>query len=144
MSSTMNDFVQATKASESWFSEDTEPDPAPLPKICGYNILVKPLGVKKKVGNIHLPDSVRDDAQALTNVGRVLITGPEAYQGERFTSQEPWCKPGDYVVFQKFRGVKILYKNVPLTLLADDEILMVVDKPDEINSNFFNFSKASV
>lgn len=144
MSSKMNDFVQATKASESWFSEDGEVDPSPLPKVCGYNILVKPLGVKKKVGSIHLPESVRDEAQALTNVGRVLVTGPEAYQGDRFTSQEPWCKVGDYVVFQKFRGVKILFKNTPLTLLADDEVLMVVNKPDEINSSFFNFGKSSI
>lgn len=140
----MTDLAQATKTAEGWFSEDSDPDPKPLPKVCGYNLIVKPLGVKEKIGSILLPDSVKDDVKSLTNVARVLAVGDEAYKGDRYTSGEPWCKPGDYIVFQKFRGVKILYKNVPLTLIADDEVLMVIDNPTEVNSNMFNFSKASV
>src|SRR5690606_16978170 len=116
-----------------WYSEDSEDDPKPLPYVCGYNILVKPLKVKSKVGNILLPEQTRDDAQQLTNVARVLKVGPEAYKdSNRFS--EPWCKEGDYVVFQKFRGVKIAYKGVPLTLIADDEVLMVVPDPASINN----------
>lgn len=135
------DYAQATKTAEGWFSEDNDPDPNPMPQVCGYYLLVKPLKAKEKVGSILLPDQVKDDVQQLTNVARVLAVGPEAYKGERFA--EPWCKVGDYVVFQKFRGSKILVQNIPVTLIADDEVLMVVESPEEINNSMFNFSKGS-
>jgi len=134
----MNDFAQAMKSAESWYSEDTEPDPTPLPGVCGYNLLVKPLGIKEKHNGIFIPQSAREDAKSLTNVARVLAIGPEAYKGGKFESSEPWCKVGDYIVFSKFRGVKIAYKTVPLTLIADDEVLMVVADSSDINNTFFS------
>lgn len=139
----MSEFGQAMKTAENWFSDPNEPDPEVLPQVCGYNLLVRPLRVKEKVGSIILPDSVRDDAQALTNVARVLAVGPDAYTGDRF-STGPWCKKGDYVVFSKFRGAKILFRNVPLTLIADDEVLMVVNDPLDIQAANFNMTKQSV
>lgn len=141
---TKTELAQVSKTTNDWYSADDEPDPSPLPFLCGYYLMVKPLKVKEKVGSLYLPDQVRDDVQQMTNVARVLKLGSDAYKDEGKFPSGPWCKEGDYVVYQKFRGVKIAYKGVPVTIIADDEVLMVVPDPTDVNNNMFNFTKASM
>ena len=117
------------------------PDPSPLPDIKGPYVMVRPVslseeGENAKIGSIMLPDSYKEDVESIINVGKVLKLGELAYvktkTGElRYGSM--WCKQGDYVVWGKLGGKKIVYKGVKCVLLNDDEIMMVVESPDDIN-----------
>ena len=42
---------------DEWLSEDTVPDPKPLPSIPGYKILIRPVPIRSKTkGGIILPE----------------------------------------------------------------------------------------
>lgn len=134
-------------------TDESVPDPTPLPEIPGWKILIRPIQPDKKVGSILLPDSFRQDVQHLTNIGRVLKVGdiafhdPNSKPGEPYYPygmkyKKPWCKVGDYVIWKKFQGSKFLYQNVHLLLLADDEIEFLVKDPRDFNL-MFNVTKLS-
>ena len=53
--------------------EDEVSDPADLPELPGFHVLVRPLTVKSKTkGGIFIPDSTKDDMSYLTTVGKVI------------------------------------------------------------------------
>lgn len=127
-----------------WVTPATTPDPDPLPIITGWNILIRPVEVETKVGSLHLPSSFTEDVKFLTNVGRVVAMGPMCYtdpttkptDGKFFPHGRygaPWCKVGDYVVWGKHQGTKVLVKGVSFVLLQDELILMTVNDPKDIN-----------
>lgn len=136
---------------KSWITDDEIPDPTPLPTPFTYHLIVRPVALKKKQGSLLLPDSVVDDAQYLTNVGRVVSMGPTAFidpdavnKGNnnphgKFGTKPP-VKVGDYVVWGKHRGVKIKVKGVSLVVLNDDELVLRVDDPNDLNP-YDNLSK---
>ena len=65
----------ATK-NDKWITEEHAEDPAVLPHIPGFHILVRPISVKEKTkGGLYLPDSVQNDISYLTTVGKVLVVG---------------------------------------------------------------------
>lgn len=62
----------ATK-NDMWITEEHVEDPAVLPVIPGFHILVRPISIKEKTkGGLYLPDSVKNDIAYLTTVGKVL------------------------------------------------------------------------
>jgi co-chaperonin GroES (HSP10) len=125
---------------DEWLSEDTVPDPKPLPNIPGYKILIRPVPIRSKTkGGILLPDKAKDDMKYLTTVGRVLSVGDLAYADEQKFLKGPWCKPGDYVCYGKHTGDKFLYKGVRLIICYDDEITMVIKDPASLDP-LFNLS----
>jgi co-chaperonin GroES (HSP10) len=122
---------------DQWMTEDVVPDPAPLPRIPGVGILVRPVQTRKKsAGGILIPESVRSDMEYLTTVGRVLSLGELAFVDEDIYRNGPWVKPGDYVVYAKYAGSKIWWKGVKLLLIKAAAIELVVDKPEWLDSNF--------
>tara|TARA_R110000824_G_scaffold16999_13_gene69636 strand:+ start:1434 stop:1856 length:423 start_codon:yes stop_codon:yes gene_type:complete len=124
---------------DKWISgeEKEVSDPTPLPTIPGYHILVRPVSVKTKTkGGILLPDSTKEDMAYLTTVGRVLILGNLAYVDRNKFSEGPWCKKGDYVCYGKNAGVKMHYKGIKLILLFDDQILLKVRNPKDLDPTF--------
>ena len=131
-------LTQAIK-NDQWISgEETEvSDPSPLPIIPGFHILIRPVSIKTKTkGGILLPDSTKDDMAYLTTVGKVLAVGDLAYKDENKFPSGAWCKTGDYVCYGKHAGVKMLYRGVKLILLFDDQLMLKVDNPKDLDPTF--------
>jgi co-chaperonin GroES (HSP10) len=120
-----------------WVTDEDTPDPAPLPTIPGYRILVRPMRVQGKTkGSILLPDSFRDDMNYLTTVGRVVAVGDLAYADKDKFPTGPWCQTGDFVCYGKMNGQKIRYKGVNMILLYDDQVVMRLENPADIDPMF--------
>lgn len=108
-----------------------------LPELPGYHVLVQPVSIKQKTkGGIILPDSTKDDIAYLTTVGKVVALGDLAYDDKEKFPLGPWCQEGDYVAYGKFIGQKLQYKGVKFLLLFDDQIIMRVDKPTDLDPTF--------
>lgn len=129
-----------------WVTSSEVPDPTPLPNIQGYNILIRPVEPDNKIGSLLLPDSFTEDVKFLTNVGQVKSMGPLCYIDANSTTSNPhgrykapWCKVGDYVVWGKHQGVKLLIKGVAFVLLQDELVLMTLNHPGDINPMFNGF-----
>lgn len=121
-------------AKSEWISDEEMPDPSPLPDVKGWNIIVRPVPIRKQTkGGLLLPDKVVDDIKYLTNVARVLALGPLCYNDQKKFGPEPWCKVGDLVVLPKFSGSKFTYKGVKLTLVSEMDILMVLKDSKDID-----------
>jgi co-chaperonin GroES (HSP10) len=130
-----------------WVSPNDVPDPDPLPQITGWNILIRPIEPEQKIGSVLLPTSFTEDIKYLTNVGQVKAMGPMCYtdpnakptDGAYFPNgryRKPWCKVGDYVVWGRHQGTKIMVKGVSFVLLADELVLMTVENPGDVNPMF--------
>tara|TARA_R110000824_G_scaffold43088_8_gene126421 strand:+ start:5194 stop:5616 length:423 start_codon:yes stop_codon:yes gene_type:complete len=117
--------------------EEDIADPSPLPNMPGYTILIRPTSVKSKTkGGILLPDSTVEDISYLTTVGKVLSVGDSAYKDKERFPNGSWCKTGDYVCYGKHTGTKIIYKGIKLLLVYDDQIMMRVDSPKDLDPTF--------
>ena len=121
--------------------EDEVSDPTTLPEMPGFHVLVRPVSVKNKTkGGIFIPDSTKDDMSYLTTVGRVIALGDLAYKDlDKFPNGD-WCGVGDYVCYGKHAGTKLYYQNVKLLLLFDDQVIMRVRDPKDLDPTF-NLSK---
>jgi len=127
-----------------WITNPVEiEDPKILPELPGYNIIVRPISVKSETkGGILLPDSTKEDIAYLTTVGKVLAIGKLAYKDTTKFPEGAWCKKDDYVCYGKHAGIKLFYKGVRLILLFDDQIMMKVEDPKDLDPTFnlTNFS----
>ena len=120
-----------------WIENEDKPDPEVLPSLPGYHILVRPVSVKSKTkGGLLLPDSVKDDVAYLTTVGKVLSVGDLAYKDEDKFPNGKWCDVGDYVCYARHAGQKLYYKGVRLLLLFDDQVMMKVDEPTNLDMTY--------
>ena len=134
---TTRDSLDAAISNDQWLTEDSVPDPAPLPRIPGVGILVRPVPVRRKsAGGILIPESVRAERDYLNTVGRVLALGELAFKDEEIYRTGPWVKPGDHVVYTKYAGSKLWWKGVKLLIIKAGSIELVVDKPEHLDSNF--------
>lgn len=104
-----------------------------LPVPTGYRILMLPF-VPGKVtrGGIHLAKQTVDKERLSTVVGYVVKLGPDAYKDDRKFPEGPWCQEGDWVIFGRYAGARIQIEGGDLRLLNDDEILAVIDNPEDI------------
>ena len=55
----------------------------------------------------------------------------------------PWCKVGDYVTYGRHVGHKFVYKGLMLILVFDDQIIMQVEDPKDLDPTF-NLGKSSM
>ena len=126
-----------------WITDDDKNDPIVLPELPGYHILVRPISIKGETkGGILLPDSTREDISYLTTVGRVLKLGKLAYKDQDKFPNGAWCKENDYIAYGKHVGQKLFYKGVRLLLLFDDQVIMKVEDPTDLDPTF-NLTKGS-
>ena len=126
-----------------WITDDDQKDPGVLPDLPGYHILVRPISIKETTkGGILLPDSTREDISYLTTVGRVLKLGELAYQDPDKFPNGAWCKKNDYIAYGKHVGQKLFYKGVRLLLLFDDQVIMKVEDPTDLDPTY-NLTKGS-
>ena len=126
-----------TIKNDMWITEEEKTDPNILPELPGFHVLVRPVSIKEKTkGGILLPDSTKEDMSYLTTVGRVVALGDLAYQDKDKFPKGEWCKVGDYVCYGKHSGQKIKYKGIRLILLFDDQIIMRVEHPKDLDPTF--------
>jgi len=106
---------------------------AKLPTPTGYRILILPF-VPGKVtrGGIHLAKQTVDKERLATVVGYVVRLGPDAYKDDRKFPKGPWCQEGDWIIFGRYAGARIQIEGGDLRLLNDDEILAVINDPEDI------------
>ena len=117
--------------------EDEVSDPINLPELPGFHVLVRPVSVKSKTkGGIFIPDSTKDDMSYLTTVGKVIALGELAYKDVDKFPNGGWCNVGDYVCYGKHAGTKLYYQNVKLLLLFDDQVIMRVSDPKDLDPTF--------
>ena len=107
-----------------------------LPEPTGWRIMILPYrGQGKTEGGIVLTNETVERQQVGTVLGYVLKVGPEAYDGERFSSG-PWCKAGDWVLIGRYAGSRIHIEGGEIKLLNDDEIIATVPDPEAILHQF--------
>ena len=131
----INPSLAGAIPNDSWITKDDVPDPEVLPELPGYHVLVRPVTIKAETkGGIILPEKARDDIAYLTTVGRVLKVGELAYEDREKFLGGAWCRVGDYVCYQKLTGTKFVYKGIKLLLLFDDQVLMKIDDPEDLDT----------
>jgi co-chaperonin GroES (HSP10) len=127
---------------DEWITGKESDDPKVLPNIPGYHILIRPVAIREKTkGGILLPDKFKDDAKYLTTLGRVLKVGELAYADHNKFKGRAWSSLLDYVVYGKYQGDKFFYKGIRMLLLFDDQILMVVPDPADLDPNYLDIDK---
>ena len=107
-----------------------------LPKPTGYRILILSFTMSSITkGGIHLASQTVDKERLATVVGYVVSLGPDAYGDLGKFPDGAWCKEGDWVIFGRYAGARFQIDGGDMRLLNDDEILAVIDNPEDILSS---------
>ena len=103
-------------------------------KPSGWRILIEPIDLPAvSKGGILFAPVTQELAKLAAVVAKVIALGCEAYQDtSKFTTGEPWCKEGDWVLIARYGGAKFYYEGKEYRLINDDEILGVVDDPTSV------------
>ena len=125
----MQPHLPANKTgNDEWYSDDLVDDPKEPPITTGYRILVRPYPRREMVGNILVPVSNLETQVYQNAIGRIIGVGPIAWHDKG--DGEPWAHVGDWVMFGKFAGTRFTYEGVRLTVMNDDDVLLVLPNPD--------------
>ena len=107
-----------------------------LPNPTGWRMLILPFKMGEKTkGGVVLADETIERSQVASTCGLVLRMGPYCYNKEKFP-EGPWCKKGDWVIFARYAGSRILIDGGEVRLLNDDEILATINNPEDIFHQF--------
>jgi len=100
-----------------------------IPKPTGWRIAILPYrGAEKTKGGIVLAEETQRRSQLGTTCGYVLKVGDLAYADESKFPAGPWCKQ----IFGRYAGARIPIDGGEIRLLNDDEVLAVVNSPEDI------------
>ena len=103
-----------------------------LPRPTGWRILVLPYKRKEKTkGGIILTDQSLEESQIASSIGLVLKVGPDAYNDKERFPNGAWCKEKDWIIFGKYAGSRIKIEGGEVRLMNDDEVLGVIDDPED-------------
>jgi|TARA_R110000744_G_scaffold11461_2_gene34741 co-chaperonin GroES (HSP10) len=104
-----------------------------MPSPTGWRLLILPYAGKGRTeGGVLLPDSVIDRESVATVCGYVLKTGPLAYEDETKFPGGAWCREGDWVMFGRYAGARFKIEGGEVRILNDDEVIAVIQDPDDI------------
>ena len=105
-----------------------------LPEPTGWRMVVWPIVPKKKTdGGVWLPDSTVDKEKYASVCSKVLKMGSLCFRDpDKFGDSDPWCKIGDYVITARYSGSRFKIDGAELRIINDDEILAVVQDPNDI------------
>ena len=104
-----------------------------LPMPTGYRVLILPFTPPETPkGGSMLAKQTLDKERIATVVGVVVRLGPDAYSDKEKFPEGPWCKEMDWVIFGRYAGARFNIQGGDMRLLNDDEILAVVNKPEDI------------
>jgi co-chaperonin GroES (HSP10) len=85
-------------------------------------------------GGIIVPNKVLEDGQVQTVVGYVVKQGPLCYQDTEKFPTGPWCQPKDWIIFARYAGSRFRIEGGEVRIINDDEVLGVIDDPEDILS----------
>lgn len=106
-----------------------------MPQPTGWRMLILPYRGKETTdGGIHLPTQVLNDTQIQTVVGYVVKQGPLCYKDTDKFPDGPWCAEKQWVIFARYAGSRFRINGGECRILNDDEILAVIDDPEDILS----------
>ena len=104
-----------------------------IPRPTGWRIVILPYrGAKKSKGGIALSDQTVERNQLTTTCGYVLSVGPLAYKDQEKFPDGPWCKQGDWIIFGRYAGARMMIEGGEIRILNDDEILATIKNPEDI------------
>tara|TARA_R100001129_G_scaffold172296_1_gene142895 strand:+ start:2741 stop:3196 length:456 start_codon:yes stop_codon:yes gene_type:complete len=104
-----------------------------IPTPTGWRIVILPYrGVERTKGGIVLAEETKQKTQLATVCGYVLKVGTLAYKDESKFFTGPWCKEKDWVIFGRYAGSRINIDGGEIRILNDDEILGVLNSPEDI------------
>ncbi len=104
-----------------------------IPTPTGWRIAILPYrGAEKTKGGIVLADETQKKQQLGTVCGYVLKIGSLAYQDEVKFPSGPWCAEGDWIIFGRYAGARIPIDGGEIRLINDDEVLGVLNDPEDI------------
>lgn len=104
-----------------------------LPKPTGWRVIVLPYrGARKTKGGIELANETIERQQLTTTCAYVLAVGPLAYQDTSKFPDGPWCKEGDWIIFGRYAGARMMIDGGEIRILNDDEILATIKNPEDI------------
>ena len=104
-----------------------------LPRPTGYRLLILPFAPAEKTkGGIYLARQTVERERLTTVVGYIVALGPDAYKDLVKFPEGPWCQKGDWVIFGRYAGARIQIDGGDLRLLNDDEILALINDPEDI------------
>jgi co-chaperonin GroES (HSP10) len=104
-----------------------------IPKPTGWRIAVLPYrGTDKSKGGIVMPEEYKKKTQLGTVCGYVLAVGDLAYMDPVKFPTGAWCKKGDWVIFARYAGARLEIDGGELRILNDDEIVGLVNDPEDI------------
>lgn len=103
-----------------------------IPEPQRFNVFVKQINLRAKIGSIHIPDTVQADQQWSHGMGLVVKVGPSVYRGAKFedVGLTPDMGPqvGDIYWFLARAPQRIFVDNELYMLLADDALLAKFDR----------------
>lgn len=94
-------------------------------EVAGYFVCIEIFeqkGEKKTEGGIILTSKSAEEENNEICSGRVWSLGDIAYKAAKYMGK-PWCDVGDYVVFGRYEGTKMIYEGKTIRIIADDCIL---------------------
>lgn len=104
-----------------------------IPRPTGWRIAVLPYrGVEKSKGGILMAEETRKKTQLATVCGYVLKVGDLAYKDTEKFPNGPWCQEGDWVIFARYAGARLEIDGGEIRILNDDEIVGIVNDPEDI------------
>jgi len=104
-----------------------------LPNPTGWRLLILPYrGRGKTEGGVLLPDAVVDRESVATVCGYVLKRGPRAYKDKEKFPGQPWCAEKDWVIFGRYAGARFKIDGGEVRILNDDEVIAVIQDPEDI------------
>lgn len=104
-----------------------------IPRPTGWRIVLLPYrGAQKTKGGIVLADQTIERNQLTTVCAYVLRVGDLAYKDESKFPNGAWCKEGDWVIFGRYAGARLGIDGGEIRILNDDEILAVINDPEDI------------
>ena len=104
-----------------------------IPQPTGWRIAILPYrGAEKSKGGIVLAEETQRRTQLGTVCGYVLKVGSLAYADQSKFPTGAWCKEGDWIIFGRYAGARIPIDGGEIRLINDDEVLGVVNSPEDI------------
>jgi co-chaperonin GroES (HSP10) len=67
-----------------------------------------------------------------TVCGYVLKVGSLAYKDKEKFPEGPWCAEKDWVIFGRYAGARFKIDGGEVRILNDDEIIAVIQDPEDI------------
>jgi chaperonin GroES len=104
-----------------------------IPRPTGWRVAILPYrGAERTKSGIVIAEETQKRTQLATNCGYVISLGDLAYKDETKFPFGAWCKEGDWIIFGRYAGSRISIDGGEIRFLNDDEILGIVNSPEDI------------